>query len=241
MDDRILLSDYHFERLISGAGSLRFDLPAFFGAHQLNDQVLSLCKKNGHGRLARVRLVVFRGSGGLYDAADHFPNYIIESWPLPAGGGELNSNGLFIDIFPDGRKSCDLYSNIKTNNFLLYAQAALHAKANGLNDCLVLNSRERIADSTIANLFYCKEHSIFTPPLSEGCVAGVMRRYLLERLPGAGFTVEERVTTPGDLEGAEEIFLTNAIRGLSWVQGFRKAKFGHETSRSVYDTLIKTL
>ncbi len=203
--------------------------------------MLGLCKKNGHSRLARVRLVVFRGSGGLYDAADHFPNYIIESWPLPAGSGHMNSNGLFIDIFPDGRKSCDPYSNIKTNNFLLYALAALHAKGNGLNDCLVLNSHDRVADSTIANLFYSRAGKIYTPPLSEGCVAGVMRRHLLERLPGAGFSVEERETSPEDLEGAEEVWLTNAIRGLNWVQGFRLAKYGHALGRSVYDSLIKPL
>jgi branched-chain amino acid aminotransferase len=188
-----------------------------------------------------VRVVVFRGSGGLYDTADHFPNYIIESWPLPAGSGDLNQNGLFIDVFPTGRKSCDRYSNIKTNNFLLYAQAALHAKDNGLNDCLVLNSHERIADSTIANLFYSKEGKIYTPPLSEGCVAGVMRRHLLERLPGAGFAVDERETSSEDLERAEEVFLTNAIRGVIWVQGFRNAKYGQALSRSVYDSVIKTL
>jgi branched-chain amino acid aminotransferase len=220
---------------------LRFDLPAFFGSHQLTDQVLALCKKNGHSRLARVRLVIFRGAGGLFDPADHFPNYIIESWSLPMGSGELNQNGLIIDIFPDGRKSCDPYSNIKSNNFLLYALAALHAKGNRFNDCLVLNSHGRIADSSIANLFYCKGGKIFTPPLSEGCVAGVMRRYLLERLPETGFSVEEKETSTEDLEGAEEIFLTNAIRGVNWVQGFRNSTYGHTLTHSVYDSVVKTL
>ena len=131
-----------------------------------------------------MRLVVFRGAGGLYDPQDHFPNYIIETWPLPAGSGELNQNGLLIDVFPDGRKACDPYANLKSNNFLLYVLAALHAKNNLFNDCLVLNSRERIADSTIANLFFARGGKFFTPPLSEGCVAGVMRRLLIEAAAG---------------------------------------------------------
>ncbi len=95
--------------------------------------------------------------------------------------------------------------------------------------------------SPIANLFYSQAGKIFTPPLSEGCVAGVMRRHLLERLPGAGFTVEEKATSPEDLEGAEEVWLTNAIRGLNWVQGFRSTQYGHTLSRSVYDSVMKLL
>jgi branched-chain amino acid aminotransferase len=237
----MILAPYHFERLLNGALILRFELPAFFDAAKLESEALDLCRKNGHSQLARVRLVIFRGKGGLYDPEDHAPNYIIESWPLPPESGEFNQNGLVIDIFPDGRKSCDRLANLKSNNFLLYVLAALHAKENRLNDCLVLNSHERIADSTIANLFYCKGDRIFTPPLSEGCVAGITRRCLLEGLPRAGFKIEERETTPEDLENADEIFLTNAIRGVNWVQRFRESSYGYSLTRSVYDFLLKTL
>ena len=223
---RLLLEQYHFDRLLAGVQLLQFELSPFFTAEKLAAEVLALCKKNGHQALARVRLVVFRGDGGLYDPVNHFPHYIIQTWPLPPRSSELNENGLVIDVFPDGRKSCDSFANLKSNNYLLYVLAAIYARKHQLNDCLVLNNYGRIADSTIANLFYCKEGKIYTPPLREGGVAGVMRRYLLEFLPGAGFPVVEKETSREDLEDAEEVFLTNALKGIKWVRSFGAATYG---------------
>lgn len=223
---QILLGGYHFERLLAGARLLQFTLPPFFTAEKLTEEVLVLCKLNGHSALARVRLVVFRGDGGLYDPADPVPNYIIQSWPLSPESSELQANGLVLGLFPNGRKSCDFLANLKSNNYQLYAQAALYARNHQLDDCLVLNSYDRIADSTIANLFYCRQGNIYTPPLTEGGVAGVMRRRLLEVLPKAGFSIQEKATTAGDLEEAEEVFLTNALRGIRWVRSFGGMTYG---------------
>jgi branched-chain amino acid aminotransferase len=253
VEGRILLAGFHFERLFQGLRLLKFELPGGYTATKpkgewgeelaakLHAEILKLCEKNAHSRAARVRLVVFRGEGGLYDPRDHFPNYVIETWPLPSGSGGYNQNGLLIDVYPEGRKACDPLANLKSNNFLLYIMAALHAKEQRLNDCLVLNGHGRIADSTIANVFYVSKGKIYTPPLSEGCVAGVMRHWLLETLPGAGFEVREKETRPEDLEEAEELFLTNAIRGLNWVQSFRSAAYGQEIGRAVYEAAIKTI
>jgi branched-chain amino acid aminotransferase len=233
-DGRILLGNYHFERLLAGVRLLQFEEETpFFTAEKLGEQVLELCKRNGHEAFARVRLVVFRGNGGLYDPIDHLPNFIIQSWSLDPRSSELNEEGLVIDVFPHGRKPCDAYSNLKSNNYLLYAMAALYAQQNQLNDCLVLNSYDRIADSTIANLFYCKQGHVYTPPLPEGCVAGVMRRYLIEVLPGIGYPVLEKATTREDLESADEVFLSNALKGIKWVRSFGAATYGCSLTTSI--------
>ncbi|MES1159327.1 MAG: aminotransferase class IV [Bacteroidota bacterium] len=218
--DRLYLSNHHFERLLAGSHLLQLAPLPFLTPERLTEQVLELCKLNGHANLARVRLVVFRGEGSLSDPVDPFPHYIIQSWPLSVENSKLNEKGLTLGLFPDGRKACDSFANLKSNNYLLYAQAALYARGQGLDDALVLNSHERIADSTIANLFYINQGIIYTPPLTEGGVAGVMRRTLLETLPMAGFPVQEKTTTPEDLERAEEVFLTNALKGIKWVGSF---------------------
>jgi len=240
VDNAIELSAYHFDRLFSGIQLLQFEKPAYT-REMLVEQINDLCRKNNHQSAARVRLVIFRGKGGLYDAENHIPNYIIESWPLADNNREINKEGLHIDIFPDGRKAIDVFSNLKSNNYLLYAMGALYAKKNNLGDCFILNSQERICDSTIANIFFIKNKTIFTPPLSEGCVAGVMRRHLMNKLSEAGFMVCEKETDIEWVRHADEIFLTNSILGIRWVQFWGDQSFKNKITFDIYDNVIKNI
>jgi len=237
----IIFSEYHFDRLFSGIQLLQFEQPAFFTREVLAQQINDLCKRNNHQASARVRLVVFRGKGGLYDPENHIPNYVIESWPLAGDNSDIEKEGLTIDIFPDARKSTDIFSNLKSNNYLPYAMGALYAKKNGLNDCFILNSHGRICDSTIANIFCIKDKIIFTPGLSEGCVSGVMRRYLFASLLAAGFTVQEKEMEPAWLQTADEIFLTNAIFGIRWVEYWRDQSFQNKITSSIHQRFIKNI
>lgn len=221
---RIPLASLHFERLFSALDTLGFEPGPHFTPEKLEKEIIELAAKNQHTQLARIRLMVFRGDGGLYEGAQSL-NYSIQSWALNQSYEELNSNGLVLDIFPDARKSTDPFSNLKSANYLPYIMAAVYARKNRLNDCLVLNTYDRIADSTIANLFISIEGKFFTPPLSEGCVAGVMRRHLLEKLPDWGFEVEERPITVSELERADHAFLTNAVSGMRWIASIREKKF----------------
>jgi branched-chain amino acid aminotransferase len=230
---QLCLGSYHFDRLFSGMQFLSFREE--FTRDVLEIPILALCQKNGNPPRSRVRLVVFRDDGsGPISTTSH---YVIESWPLP-GEPALNDKGLVIDVFPEGRKACDTLSNLKSNNYLLYTLATLYAQKYAFEDCLVLNSSDRLADSTIANLFYVSKGQFFTPPLSEGCVAGVMRRHLLHNIPRLGFPVVERPVTSEDLLNAEEVFLTNAIRGIRWVSSFRTVRFTNRLTTSVYNQLI---
>jgi branched-chain amino acid aminotransferase len=238
---RIRLRDRHFARLFAGIHRLRFAIPSHFTPGFLEQGILRLCERNGHAGLARVRLVVYRGDGGLYDPQEPDPAYLIESWPINPTEMEWNDQGLAVDIYPEGRKSCDALANLKSNNFLLYVLAALHARAHGLNDCLVLNTHQRIADSTIANVFFIKDRAVYTPPLPEAGVAGVMRDFLLSALPGAGFPVHERPVMAEELLGADEVFLTNAIKGIRWVGVFRTSRYRGTLSKAIYDQLVKPL
>jgi branched-chain amino acid aminotransferase len=224
MNGEILLELFHFQRLFSGLLVLKFEIPKLFTPRFVKQEILGLCKKNQCEKLARVRFSVSRGNGGLYDE-DRTLQYVIECWPLNEAADKLNENGLMIDIYPDARKSCNVFSNLKSANFLPYSMAALYAKKNKLNDCLLLNESGHIADATTANLFIIKGGNITTPALSEGCVNGVMRRHLLERLK-----VEESVITIDNLLHADEVFLTNAIKGIRWVKQFRDTTYGNTIS-----------
>jgi branched-chain amino acid aminotransferase len=237
----LILTDEHFARLWKGMQVLQFTIPKHFNPDKLQGDILFLAKKNCHEKAARVRINVFRGDGGLYDAADNFPNYTIETWPLPEGNGEWNSNGLDMGIYNDVKKSCDILSNLKHNNYLPYVMAAIEAKKQKWNDAIVLNTYGRICDSTIANIFFIKNEIIYTPALSEGCVAGVMRKHVLNELTAAGFTCIEKEISTEELLGADEVFLTNSIYNIRWVKSIDDANFGNAITQKIYTAVAATI
>jgi branched-chain amino acid aminotransferase len=239
-EGNILLADYHFERLFSGLSLLQFEKPALFTREKINSDILRLCRKNECTKLARVRLSVFRGNGGLYDD-DKVMEYLVECWPLNESVNKLNENGLVIDIYRDAEKSCDKFSNLKSANFLPYSMAALFAKQNKLNDCLVMNINGNIADSTIANLFIIKKGIVITPGLKDGCVNGVMRRHLLSELRVAGYQVQESPVSVSDVLMADEVFLTNAINTIRSVRQFSNKVYTNVKTAEIYERFIKTI
>jgi branched-chain amino acid aminotransferase len=239
VNGRIALDDLHFERLFNGLSVLQFQCSPHFTPAYLAEAVLTLCRKMKIEKGARVRLNIVRGNGGLYDPENLHPNVIIEAWPLEVPAG-IQENGLVIDIYTMARKHFDVLANIKSNNYLPYVLAALHAKNNRLNDCLLLNTEGRICDATIANVFWVKDGRLFTPPLSEGGVGGVMRRYLIENI-NSQQAIREAPLTPEMLEQADEVFLTNAISGIKWVARFKDQQYSNQLATQLYNEYIKKI
>jgi branched-chain amino acid aminotransferase len=237
---QIILQSYHFERLFAGLALLRFNIPSSFTKKKLLKDISVLYTKNRCGAMARVRLSVSRGNGGLYD--DNFKmQYLIECWPASGEFNGFNKNGLRIDIFPQASKNCDAYSNLKSANYLPYTMAAQYAKANQLDDCLLNNVNGRVADATIANIFLVKNNLIITPALTEGCVSGVMRRYLIEKLRESGVDIREGVVTKNDMDSFDEAFLTNAMYGLRWIHKFRNKKYTNTQTLKIFKEIIEPL
>ncbi|WP_167015613.1 aminotransferase class IV [Chitinophaga sp. Cy-1792] len=235
----VILADLHYERLIASLNLLHFDIPTNFTKEFFVSSIVNLCIKNSMDGLVRIRFAVFRSDGGLYDPVNNLPNYVIQAWELSTSVLELNESGLITDIFPDVRKSADKLSCIKSNNCLPYVMAAMYARQHRLNEAILLNPYGRIADSTIANVFVVQDDEIFTPPLTEGPVCGVMRKYLLQaELP---FKISEKILEVEDLENADEIFLTNAIYGIRWVGTFKDSSYGNATAAILHEILHENL
>lgn len=238
-NNRLILADDHFSRLWKGMQLLQFDIPKLFTPEKLTEEILKVTAKNKHSP-ARIRLGIFRGNGGLYDAKNNSPDFIIQSWNLAEDNSILNSNGLQLCIYRDAQKNCDVFSNLKHNNYLPYFMGALFAKKNQCNDALILNNHQRICDSTIANVFMVKNEIIYTPGLKEGCVAGVMRKFLLQQLPALGYPVNEIAITEEILSEADEIFVTNSIYNIRWVAGIENKTYTSNYTQKIVDTLQQT-
>lgn len=241
IDSELVLEDDHFARLIKGMNSLQFDIPKHFYPEKIKEAISALAKKNRHQQAARVRLNVFRGDGGLYDAKSHIPNYLIQTWLLPEGKGEWNSNGLVMGLYEGAKKSCDLFSSIKHNNYLPYVMAALHAKKEKWNDAVLLNNHGRVCDSTIANIFLVKGEKIYTPSVKEGGVAGVMRNKIIQELKATAWRVTETEISMEDLMSADELFLSNSIYNIRWVKNIGDKMYDNTITRKIFAAVIPTI
>lgn len=153
----------------------------------------------------------------------------------------MNENGLDIGLFEDGWKSCDAFSNLKSNNYQLYALAAQFAKQQKWNEALVLNQHQRICDATIANVFFLKDNVLHTPHLKEGGVNGVMRNYLIAQLHSANVQIVEGAYSVTDLLHADELFLTNAMYGIRWVKLFGQKSYSFQQAAHFFHTHLLPL
>ena len=232
--------DFHFERLFSGMKTLQIDIPENFSQQFFLDSIKELLLKNQHPGNARIRVMVFRGDGNILDYENKSTGYIIETSPL-TDNIEWNEKGLVVDIFPDAAKSCDIFSNLKSNNYLPSVMAGLFSKKNNLDDAIILNAYGRICESAIANIFIVKGKNIFTPPLSEGCVAGTTRRWLLENFSPEIHKVEEKKIHIEDLMEADEIFLTNAIQPVRWIKSFRGKNCENHVGKEIHDWITMNI
>ncbi len=230
-DGTIRLGQYHWERLFAGAKKLYFELPVLMTPEYLENEVLQTVKKNKLEKLCRVRLQLFAGGGGMF-GMDNKPGFVIECFPLDESTLLLNENGLTVGIATGLAKSMDCLSNLKSCNALIYAIAARQAKENKWNDALVCNTAGNIIESAIANIFWIKDKTVYTLPLADGCVAGVMRRHIMEQI-----TVQEKNLSADALLSADEVFLTNAIKQIRWVGSIAAKRYNNSLVKEIYNSL----
>ena len=231
---QLLLAPLHFNRLFTSLHLLNIHLRSQFTPQILEQNILQLCQQNGCAALARVRLAVYReeeGSG----------SYVIEAMALGADILHLNKEGWRLTVYPLARKSCDAFSNLKSANYLSYVLAGAYAAEKGADEALVLNTYNNIADGSKTNLFFIKGGAIYTPALTQGCVSGVMRLHLMDSLKRLGYVVHQTGVSGEDLSNADEIFCTNAVRGIRWVRHFNGKEYGNELTLQIYWQLFSSL
>jgi branched-chain amino acid aminotransferase len=110
-----------------------------------------------------------------------------------------------------------------------------------LNDVILLNAFGRICESAIANIFIIKNNKIYTPPLSEGCVAGTMRRWMLEKFSLEKYSVVEKKLSVDSMLDADEVFLTNSIHAVRWVQKFHGKTYSKEKVEEIFKSVIQNI
>ena len=227
--------NYHFERLLRGMKALKMTIPTYLNIHYLRNEISKVIENMPS---CRVRLAIWREEGGHYTPTTNNIDFFIETSTLPDRNFSFNDLGLTIGVFKDYKLRPTLYSAFKTSNGLPYVLAGIYAKENSWEDVLMLNTEGYVAEGIASKIFLLKENKLITPSLSSGCVGGVMRLIVMDIAKEHNIALEETNVSLEMVRDAEEVFYTNAIQGIRWVDTFEDKNYPFDFSSKMYDKLI---
>lgn len=237
VDNRVLFLEDHYFRLMSSMRILRMEIPMTFTMEFLEEQILELVQANAFEDSARVRQTVFRNSGGFYLPETNEVSYLIQSTALDSKEYILNTNRYEVDLFKDFYITKQLLSSIKSTNKAVQITGSIFAKENDLQNCILLNDSKNAIETLNGNLFMLKDGKLITPPVSEGCLNGIMRKQVLTIAKTMDVEVVEEIISPFDLQKADELFVTNVITGVQPITKYRKKDFTATFAASLINQL----
>lgn len=201
-----VFADRHLARLLQGCEKLGWtiELP------NLQEIAIELLVKNQltHGR-ARIRLAVSAGSGPLQDLATG-ADRLVWMTALPAFAPP---ESLSACVSPWPRNEYSPLVGLKCASYAENLIALDHARRQGFDETIFLNTAGHLCEAATANLFLVANGTLFTPSLDSGCLPGITRQCVIELAQKIGVPCEVTSLTLAQLQGADEIFLTSATRG----------------------------
>jgi len=236
---KLLFFEDHYFRLMASMRIMRIEIPMEFTMEFLEEQILKTLEANNLSNAsARVKLLVNRAAGGLYLPTNKEVDYVINAVALDADFYLIDSSRYEVDLFKDYYVAPSLLSTLKSNNKALHVVGSVYASENNLNNCLLLNTNKNVVEALNGNLFLVKGNTIKTPPLTDGCLKGVMRKQIMEIIDLIPeYTLEEVSISPFELQKADELFITNVITGIQSITKYRKKEFNTTVAENVLKKL----
>lgn len=242
VDSKILFLEDHYFRLMSSMRILRMEIPMNFTMEYIEEQILALARNKNIEMSSRARITVYRNDGGYYLPQTNTVSFLINVDPLDNRLYLSNQKQYVVDLYTDFYITKQLLSSIKSTNKIINITASIFANENELDNCLLLNDSKNVIEALQGNIFMLKGNKLITPPVSEGCLNGVMRKQIIALARSiVGVEVVEEVISPFDLQKADELFITNVIMGIQPITKYRKKDFTTELSSVLVQKLNELL
>lgn len=238
VNNKILFLEDHYFRLMASMRILRMEIPMNFTMEYLESEILKLAKINQLERSARVRLTIFRNDGGYYLPTSNEISFLIAIKPVEKELYSIENETYEVELFKDFYITKHLLSTLKSTNKIINITASIFAKENDYNNCLILNDSKNIVEAINGNIFMVVGNKLITPPISEGCLNGIMRKQILALAKKIDhLEVLEEVISPFDLQKADELFITNVISGIQPISKYRKKEFTNQLANDLLTRL----
>ncbi|MGI9559746.1 MAG: aminotransferase class IV [Flavobacteriaceae bacterium] len=239
VNSKPLFWEAHYFRLMASMRILRMEIPMHFTPEFLESQIMDLVDTQSEkAKSYRVKLTVFRATGGYYTPTSNAVKFTIALAPLDSDIYNSHTDSCEIELFKDYFIAPNLLSTLKTNNKAINVVGSIFAKENNYDNCLLLNTNKNIIEALNGNVFLVKDNVIKTPPLADGCLKGIIRDQLIDMISKSdNYDLIETSISPFELQKADEIFITNVIQGIKPVTKFRKKTYTTKAAKKFQNKL----
>lgn len=223
---KILFLEDHYFRLMAAMRIVRMEIPMDFTMDYFEQQILSLCEAENCSGSARARITVFRNPGGFYLPESRNVSFIISASALENTDYRLGKMPYEVELYKDFYVTAQLLSTIKTTNRMVNITGSIFADENGYDNCLLLNEAKNVVEALQGNLFMLTGNRLVTPPLTDGCLNGIMRKQVLALAKKMeNIEVVQETISPFELQKADELFVTNVVKGIQPITKYRKKEY----------------
>lgn len=203
LDGVVLDTALHLKRLRTGLKTLGVKMPS------IDPSVLNELLRRNHLSCARVRLMVWQAGQETRMMAAASP-YKVDYKKIYR-----------VCLIKTNRSADGCLAEVKSLDYGLFARAFALAQEQGFDEALLLNLSGHIFEASRANIFWMKEKVLYTPPLSSGCLNGIIRRQVINQAGNLKIPVKETDLTLEILKKADIAFLTNSLIGIKLIDSPR--------------------
>jgi len=202
----ILFAAEHYDRMLRNARLLRAQVPET--RDELVEITRELLRRNGETADMYIRPLLYKSAHSLrLQLSDLDDQLAIFTFPL---GDYVATDGLRVSVSAWQRVSDNAVParGKITGSYVNACMAVEDAHAAGYAEAILLTADGHVAEASAANIFFVRDGTIATPPLSDDVLPGITRAALITLARDAGYVVEERKIDRTELYLADELFLT---------------------------------
>lgn len=198
----------HWARMARDAAAFHVAMPE--DPERLHRRLLELVEAN-RAYNSTLRLDIVRNGGGMWaNPSPERPADVIAFTADSKDWGE----GVKLACQANARYAASPFAGTKILSWSMNLTWLESAERRGFDEVILLNEHGEVAECTSANIFLANGDQVWTPPLSSGCLPGITREVLVGEIHVPGIAIGEKALTRGDLETADEVFITSTTRNL---------------------------
>jgi branched-chain amino acid aminotransferase len=205
---RIFRLRAHVSRLFSTLRWLDLELPE--SPNRLAEVASEVLRRNELAD-ARIRITITAGPQATWvDEVARQPTRLVEAQPVDALPAEAYRQGVPVMTHTLAH-GMGMVSGRKTISYLGHVLARRAATRAGAAEAILVGSGQEVVEGAMSNVFVVRDGGVYTPPLSDGSLAGITRQVVLELLAELELEGGEQHLHVSDLQTADEVFLTSSV------------------------------